>query len=227
MIYVCSDIHAEYNLFIKLLNKINFSNEDVMYICGDVVDKGNDSVRLIQHVMNAPNIHTIIGNHEYDFLKYYWGLMRQTNENYDNVLKKLQEYFPFDGNLLDWETIDYIESLPYYIETDNFILVHSGLPIDKNNRVKILNDIKPEYLVYDRYFKEPNVMPITEKCILFGHTPTSYLCGKPKILRYKKQGSVGNSIKDYLKIHLDVGTWLNKVMGCLCVDTLEEFYVDK
>ena len=65
MVYVCSDIHADYNLFIKLLNKINFSRNDVMYIGGDVLDKGQNSIKLLQFTKNTPNIHTIVGNHEY------------------------------------------------------------------------------------------------------------------------------------------------------------------
>jgi serine/threonine protein phosphatase 1 len=228
MIYVCSDIHAEFDLFIKLLNKIKFSKDDVMYICGDVIDKGGDSVKLMQFVMNSPNIHTIMGNHEYDFLKYYWSLMREVDGDYESVLQKLKDYFPFDGNLLDWDTVDFIEALPYYIETDSFILVHSGLPVDGNNCVVHPKGLKVESLVYDRVFKDCNLLPQTDKCIFFGHTPTSYICGSPKILAYKKDGMSGKSIYDYSKIHLDVGTWLSSgVMACFCVDTLEEFYVRK
>ena len=227
MVYVCSDIHAEYDLFIKLLDKIKFSDGDVMYICGDVVDKGNDSIRLLQFIMQKDNILTIIGNHEYDFLKYYWGLTETPADDYDKVLKKLQEYFAFDGHLLDWDTVDFIDSLPYYLETEDFILVHSGVPVDEKNQIVHPKAVKVEYLVYDRNFKNPSVLPNTDKCIFFGHTPTSYLCDKPNILKYKKNGSNTNSIKDYCKIHLDVGTWISKTMACICVDTLEEFYVTK
>ena len=48
MIYVCSDIHGEYDLFVKLLQKINFSSNDIMVVCGDVIDKGQDSVKLLK-----------------------------------------------------------------------------------------------------------------------------------------------------------------------------------
>lgn len=225
MVYVCSDIHADYNLFIKLLNKINFSRNDVMYIGGDILDKGQNSMKLLQFIKNTPNIHTIVGNHEYDFLKHYWAIMENSPTDFNKTLKTLQNYFEFDGHLLNWDTVDYLESLPYYIETENFILVHAGLPINKDNKIAILSSVKPEFLVYDRHFKEPNVLPSTDKCILFGHTPTSYICNEPKILKYKKSGFLGDKITDYCKIHLDVGTWLNKTMGCLCIDTLEEFYV--
>lgn len=40
MRYIVSDVHGEYDLFVRLLKRISFSEEDKMYICGDVIDKG-------------------------------------------------------------------------------------------------------------------------------------------------------------------------------------------
>ncbi len=38
--YVISDIHGEYELFIKLLEKIRFTSADTLYVLGDVIDRG-------------------------------------------------------------------------------------------------------------------------------------------------------------------------------------------
>ena len=38
--YVVSDIHGEDDRFHAMLQKINFSKEDTLYILGDVVDRG-------------------------------------------------------------------------------------------------------------------------------------------------------------------------------------------
>ena len=46
MKYIVSDVHAEYELFVRLLERISFSGEDEMYICGDIIDKGASSVML-------------------------------------------------------------------------------------------------------------------------------------------------------------------------------------
>ena len=129
--------------------------------------------------------------------------------------------------MLTWEIVDYLEGLPSFIETDDFILVHSGLPIDEQNCVLSPKGVSAERLVYDRLFNEPYVLPKTDKCILFGHTPTVYICDEPKILKYKRPEALNNGIKDYIKIHLDVGTWINGTMGCICIDTLNEYYVSK
>lgn len=227
MIYVTSDIHGEYDLFVKLLQKIKFSSNDEMIICGDMIDKGQDSVKLLQFIKSFPNFRCIIGNHEYAFLKHYWAIMQNSPDNFDEVLKKLQDYFPYDGKLLDWDTVDWLESLPYYIEENDFICVHAGIPLDQNNRPLPLSHASKEQLVYDRRFKEPCISPLTEKCIFFGHTPTSYISNESKIIKYKWDTRQTGSIKDYYKIHLDLGVWLHGVLGCFCIDTCNEYYVDK
>ena len=52
MTYVCSDLHG-YPLekFMELLEKVNFSQEDQLYILGDIIDRGKDSVKLLKWAM--------------------------------------------------------------------------------------------------------------------------------------------------------------------------------
>lgn len=225
MIYVCSDIHGEYELFLRLLEKIHFTGNDEMIICGDVIDKGEGSVRLLKLISGYNNFTFIMGNHEYDFLKYYRSLMMNENSDYDRVLKKLQKYFPTDGHLLDWDIMDWLERQPFYLEREDYICVHSGIPVLSDNTLMNVEKTTAEQLVYDRRFKQPNVLPKTEKCIFFGHTPSNYLTGAYRIITYPK---IDNPIKvtDFTKIHLDIGTWLGGGVGCFCVDTLKEYYVD-
>ena len=230
MIYCVSDIHGEYELFLKLLDKIKFSPDDTLISCGDIIDKGQNSVRLLKFIKDMPNARCINGNHEYAFLKYYWAIMRQSPNDFGYVLKKLQEYFPSDGHLLDWECVDWIESRPYYIEEKDFICVHASAPLDGRNRVLPLELASVERLVYDRTFYKPELEIADSKCVFFGHTPTGYLInGESVIIAYRRKQAErsSNKITDYYKIHLDTGTWLGGVLGCFCVDTCRSFYVRK
>lgn len=149
MDYCISDIHGYYGLFCRLLDKIRFGDKDKLYVLGDIIDKGPDSIRLAKLLFSIPNVYCIAGNHEYDFLKYYRALMRQT-EDYDWVLEKLRSYFT-DGYLLDWKTVDQFDLLPFYIETDKFIGVHAGIPF-QDGMLLPPEDARPEQLVYDRFF---------------------------------------------------------------------------
>ena len=63
-VYCVSDIHGDLERFEKLLEKINFSDEDTMYVIGDVVDRGKEPIKLLIKIMETPNITLLEGNHE-------------------------------------------------------------------------------------------------------------------------------------------------------------------
>ena len=89
MRYIVSDIHGCYRQYQALLEKIQFSEQDELYILGDVVDRGPEPIRVMQDIMKRPNVIFILGNH--DFIMY--SLMKKlcveiTEENYDSHLTK-------------------------------------------------------------------------------------------------------------------------------------------
>ena len=63
-IYILSDIHGHYETFRKMLEKIRFSDNDFMYVLGDVIDRGPDGIQLIQDIMRRKNMELFLGNHE-------------------------------------------------------------------------------------------------------------------------------------------------------------------
>ena len=63
-IYAISDLHGHYSTYLKLLEKIKFSDKDYMYVVGDVVDRGRYGVKIIQDIMKRKNVELILGNHE-------------------------------------------------------------------------------------------------------------------------------------------------------------------
>ena len=228
MLYICSDIHAEYDLFIKLLKKIGFSKNDRMIICGDIIDKGKDSVKLAKLIFSMPNVECIMGNHEYAFLKLYRAKLADSPKDFDKLLEELKAYFTEDGDLLDWETVDKLDSLPLYIEEEDFICVHSGLPLDENGKILPLEKATAEQLVYDRRFKNADVYHTDKKCVFFGHTQTDCVYEKPIILGYLHDSEKKpTKISDFYKIHLDTGTWSNGIASCFCVNSLKAFYVKR
>lgn len=230
MDYIISDIHGEYDLFVTLLNKINFSNADKMIICGDIFDKGNQSIKLLKYIRRHNNIIFLLGNHEYEFLKYYDKIMRELEEGFDSdqVLCKINNYFAYETDNLSWDDLYWLEECSYFYETESYICVHAGVRLNGKKEVIRLKDNDINYLVYDRKLKEESIIINNSKCVFYGHTPTSYLCNEYKILTYKRANSEKPySIKDYYKIHLDCGVYLGGVLGCFCVDTCESIYVKK
>ena len=78
-IYACSDIHGQYGLFQKMLKDIRFSDDDLLYIVGDVIDRGPESIPMLLDIMSRDNIICLLGNHE---LMMYTNYRFPEKENY-------------------------------------------------------------------------------------------------------------------------------------------------
>ncbi|MBQ4268646.1 MAG: serine/threonine protein phosphatase [Clostridia bacterium] len=231
MTYLVSDIHGEYDLFCKLLDKIEYSDEDELYVLGDFLDKGNGSARLARLLCELPNVKAILGNHEHYFLSVYEGLLKELPPNGDAemVLQKLQGFFPNDGKYLSWAVLDFIENLPLYFETETFICVHAGLQLSETGEILPLREQEPNFFLFDRRFADKTTLPKGGKTVFFGHTPCHYDNGDGKIIKTPRDGARSNSAdyRDYVKIRLDNGVSYTKALGCLRLEDMREFYVSE
>lgn len=62
--YVMSDIHGQYDTFMRMLTQIDFRGDDKLYILGDIIDRGPDGIKLLKTVMRMENATMFLGNHE-------------------------------------------------------------------------------------------------------------------------------------------------------------------
>ena len=53
--YVMSDFHGRHDFFMRMLEKIDFSENDTLYILGDVADRGPDGIKTFMYIMDKPN----------------------------------------------------------------------------------------------------------------------------------------------------------------------------
>ena len=105
--YVMSDIHGMYDKYKEILDIISFSDSDVLYILGDVIDRGTQSIEVLQDMMMYHNIIPLIGNHEYMALQCLDILTLEiTEESLD--LDKSEAFFEFT-----WSP-----ELAYYVNDD-------------------------------------------------------------------------------------------------------------
>ena len=100
MTYVTSDIHGDSRRFHEMLKNIEFSSGDMLYVLGDVIDRGSDGIALLLEIMNTPNMVMLLGNHEHLMLQvietgsslHYLSWMNngggQTVEQYLNLSSK-------------------------------------------------------------------------------------------------------------------------------------------
>lgn len=226
-----SDIHGQYEKYCTMLKKIRFSADDILYVIGDVVDRTEGGIRILQDMMYRENVVPIIGNHEY---MAYSILPKLNTEIKDETINMLDE--SFIESLLNWqmnggdctiaefsklnkddkeEIIDYLSEFSLYeivkVNGNKFILVHAG--IDNFDRNKSLDDYGIEELIFNRC--QYDIKHFDNIYLVTGHTPTFLIDENSRGKIYKKNNNIG----------IDVGCCYGEKLACICLDTLEEFYV--
>ena len=228
-VYFCSDLHGEYESFLRLLDKIGFCGGDKMYVLGDFIDKGRGSIDLARLLMEESGFKALLGNHEHFFLRHYAFCTDEYERGeIDDLWRAVGEYFTEEKKPFPPDVADFIESLPYFYEDEDFICVHAGAELDGLGRIKPLSEQDGNYFLFDRSFCDDEVIPFESKTVLFGHTPVRPIGGEVRIKKTLRAGlNEAGSIADYCKIQLDLGTPLTRVTGCLRLEDLREFYVKK
>lgn len=137
--YCISDIHGHKTAFDEMLDLIKFGTDDVLYILGDIIDKGEESAEMLLWAINdAPdNVHFLMGNHEdmaasvilrnpnTPFISSSdpWGWNGGVKTLNDICEQASEEWIK--GPLCEW-----LRNLPMYykVEVNNrkFLLVHAG-----------------------------------------------------------------------------------------------------
>ncbi len=223
MKYVVSDIHGEFEKYQKIFKAIDFKDGDTLYVLGDVVDRGENSIKILQDMMKRPNVKPLIGNHEYMALTC---LKMLSKENTDKEL--LNSYFESwfrnggkstfnEFNELSKkdqkEIIDYLGEFELYEEIEcggrKFILVHGGLRnFDEDTPLD-------EYGIYDLIFTRTDYEKVyfKDKFLVTGHTPTKLIWGKDEV--YKKNNHIA----------IDCGSVYGGKLAVYCLDNAREVYI--
>ena len=69
--YVMSDIHGCFDEFMKMLKRINFTEDDQLILAGDYIDRGSQNIQMFDFILNHPdNILLLCGNHDIEFVSY-------------------------------------------------------------------------------------------------------------------------------------------------------------
>ena len=229
-----SDLHGNYDAYIEMLKKINFSDDDMLYILGDVLDRGPNPIKIILDLMERPNVEVIAGNHCVMASECLTFLLKEiTDDNVekfdDEIIRKFLDW-QFNGGTTtrnefyecDMETreeiLEFIMDFDIYKEIivgeDTFILVHAGLgnfEPDKELWNYELDDLVWERPDYNHKYYE-------DKYVITGHTPTMVI---------ENNERPGYIYKANNHIAIDCGcSYEGGRLGCLRLDDMKEFYVE-
>ncbi len=112
------------------------------------------------------------------------------------------------------DILEYLREMELYAEVKaggrRFVLTHAAP--EHFDPAKPLDAYELQELLFGR--PDPETVYYPDKYLVFGHTPTRLLWGQDKIFR---KGTM---------IDIDCGcVFKGGRLGCLCLDTREEFYV--
>ena len=236
MIYTISDIHGNYDKYKKMLETIKFAPNDILYVLGDVIDRGPDGFKIMLDMAQRPNVVNLMGNHEAMAMKAISGILRTIGTDgvgMNEEEKQAKELWFWNGGELSladffWldneqETIvwEYMKAMLLYKELEvngrKFILLHGGLENFTPDRP--LMDYAPREILWCR--PEPDTVYYPDRYVVFGHTPVQHLNLRAGLENVPAKIYHGDHIID-----IDCGcVFPSGRLGCLCLDTMEEFYV--
>ena len=215
--YCMSDIHGEYDRYISMLEYINFSSEDRLFIIGDAIDRHPNGVDILMDIMKRPNVYFVAGNHEEMLLntlgpKSVFGARQLWQSNGGSPTRRELLYHRTREELQ--EILKFVASLPDHldIEVDGraFHLVH-GMPSKFHD---------------ERLWDRPTADtcdPIPGVTVIVGHTPTLYLNGDDLLDNKPFRIWHGKGIID---IDCGCGNQTNlRRLACLRLDDMSEFYI--
>ncbi|RLA78758.1 MAG: protein phosphatase [Epsilonproteobacteria bacterium] len=181
---IYGDLHGCLNEFKELRAKVNPSKEDKEIIIGDILDRGLYSNELLKYIREN-NISSILGNHEYKYLRYKKHQDNFIKTNKQNPMTLDKEQLKIFNNLIT-EDFNYIQSLPFFIKIDNLTLIHAGLTnkidldtakkkelekilwirtLDENQKTLSLSDDNPSAKFWSEYYDG------NQGIIIYGHQP--------------------------------------------------------
>lgn len=111
MTYVMSDIHGNFEKYESMLKLINLSDGDELYVIGDAIDRGKDGISVFRDIMQRPNVHMLLGNHEWMAIETIWaGGERSKGEMLKLWIRNGRTITYFDLMKLDTGELDKIVS---------------------------------------------------------------------------------------------------------------------
>jgi serine/threonine protein phosphatase 1 len=169
---IVGDVHGCFETLKKVTAK--FPTEQIC-IVGDLVDRGPQSVDVVQYVMdNRSRISCVKGNHEHMMLEFYrnGGEPRMFDIWLANGGRKVFEEYQRRPELLE-SHLEFLEALPFYIkypdlkDDDGRYLVVSHSIITSPD---IDLCVKSEAIIWGRYFPKRDPSD-GEWFNVYGHTP--------------------------------------------------------
>ena len=224
--YVMSDLHGCYDKYLKMLEKIGFSESDKLYILGDVIDRGPDGIKILLDLTERVNVIFLRGNHEDTALIVLSHLFSEKSKLTDKQLTDIVKLWCMDGGettlkqflvCSEKERERAMAALKYsqiYDEVEvagkKYFLSHT---VPGKEAMNNFDKCKIEDFLWGEPEYDKEYFP--DKVFITGHTPTSFIDSACKGKIYKANNHIA----------VDCGAVFGCPLGCIRLDDMQEFYI--
>lgn len=197
-LFVISDVHGYFDEMKDALDKAGFdpnNKEHFLVGLGDFLDRGHQPQEVIDYLMSLERCILVKGNHEsllLDCLQrgypygYDW-----SNGTGETIIDLAPEAQTFDEacKVAYSKVKDFVYNMVDYVELENYILVHSWIPINRDEATFNPDWRNASYEDWEdaRWYNSyelANQGLLPDKTLVFGHWHTSwprhYYEGKPE-----------------------------------------------
>ena len=167
------DVHGHYDALMSLLEAIAPGSDDRIYFLGDLIDRGPQSAQVVKFIIEN-NYQCLLGNHEQMLLDVL-------GTGKDVPMDKFQAWIYSGGyatitsysNNIPQEHIDWMKTLPYYLDLGDIWLVHAGV----HPTIPLEEQTSDQFCWIRDEFHSASKPYFADKLIITGHTITFTMPG--------------------------------------------------
>ena len=227
MIYAVSDLHGCYDKYMKLLERLHLTSDDSLYILGDIVDRGSGGMKILLDLIDRKNVFSCRGNYDHCAQILLRNFALPNDGCFADGLEEAFSLWPSDGGSTTYEeflsldeskqhaVLRYLGSLLVYkkltVGGQKFFLAHT-VP-EKSKMLNIDSCRISDFIMGEPEYEK---MYFEDAVIVTGHTPTGFI----------DPDYTGRIWKGNNHIAIDCGAVFGNPLGYICLDTMEEIYVE-
>ena len=232
MIYVIGDIHGDKEKFDSMMEKLSPTDNDTVFVLGDIINIGDSSIELLQDMMYRPNVYPVLGEHEYMAKKIFpliaeFSSIDEANEKLSGEDKELfskwltmksvkttEDFLSLDEEGKE-SIIDYLSEFEAVEEIEaggkDFVLCHAG--INNFEEDKDLSEYDEEDFVFAK--TDYSTIYFADRYLVTGHTPTAVI----------DRSLTGKVYSKKRHLAIDCGCGYGGRLAAVCLDKLKVYYV--
>lgn len=210
------------------MRKVKYNpEEDCLYILGNLIDNGPQSIDLLKVVMSDPSMKMCMGKHEAMMLQSFTTKDFEVLDKWRNDFGGEETYQSYTAQPESekFRILDYLKSLPMFYSDDRILLVSAGILVNESEKgavQKTFEEVQEQqfenvfYWIKEEFYTRP---ALSDRMIFFGSTPVQEI-------RKNRDYKVWQDSVNLDKVCVNTGVNIKPYkLGCVRLEDRRAFYV--